>query len=302
MPVVINRTNNSFDSGWPITIPDRQIDTSATSLTLLGNFVVDYGAFVMEDLVRLLENFADTAPPSNPVTGQLWYSADPASPGSGTLLVYNGVSFVPVGGITVGSSFPPSPATGQLFYNPAFPYDLWIFDGSNWHSITGFHEATVDPSTLGSSHAYAGRFYFKTDTDQFFIYSKIKNQWVEILTGSGPSGPWDVGELVYTVNDNVSAAGTTQATATELDSVVNVVKTATSGSAEGVRMPTNVSVGSEMMVINATNVTIKIYPESGSKMDFLATDAPFSLGPKAKMRFMKTNSTQYYSFEAVYGA
>lgn len=311
MTTTIDRTNNAFDSGWPVTVADKQVDTSATSINLLGRGVTNYGELVMESLVRMLEHFANTTPPPNPITGQLWYEADPATPGTGTLKVYNGVTFVPIGGVTVGSTFPASPSTGQLFYNPAMPTDLWIFDGTSWWSVTGFSEGTTDPSLLGSGEGYRGRFYYRPDTNQFFIWSDTVGNWVEIVTASGGGGitVFDLGDFQITVNDNVAAAGTTQTTATELDAVLNVV-TSAGPSANGVRFPgppgilASLPTGSFIMVVNASSETIYIYPDSSGRIDSLAVGAPYPLGPGAKLTFWKTSAVtnQYYAFDSIYGA
>lgn len=55
------------------TLNDGEINTSACSLSLIGRNVSVYGERINENLVRLLENFANTTAPSAPLNGQLWY-------------------------------------------------------------------------------------------------------------------------------------------------------------------------------------------------------------------------------------
>ena len=62
---VVNRT--------PITIQNGATDSS-TSLTLVGKNYPNYGQIIEQDLIYLMQNFAGSAQPVNPVTGQLWWS------------------------------------------------------------------------------------------------------------------------------------------------------------------------------------------------------------------------------------
>lgn len=56
------------------TIPDGNINTSSTSLGLPGRNYPGYGQTLDTNFVRIVENFANTAPPQNPLKGQLWYN------------------------------------------------------------------------------------------------------------------------------------------------------------------------------------------------------------------------------------
>ena len=63
-------------------IPDGSTNTSATSLSLIGQGVTNYGTAENENLVYLLENFANSTAPTTPILGQLWYN-------SGTDVLYS---------------------------------------------------------------------------------------------------------------------------------------------------------------------------------------------------------------------
>ena len=56
-------------------IPDGSTNTSATSLSLIGQGVTNYGTAENENLVYLLENFASPTAPLVPILGQLWYNS-----------------------------------------------------------------------------------------------------------------------------------------------------------------------------------------------------------------------------------
>ena len=58
------------------TIPDGTINTTSTSIGLPGRNYAGYGQAVDTGLVHILENFADSVPPPNPIRGQLWYNTN----------------------------------------------------------------------------------------------------------------------------------------------------------------------------------------------------------------------------------
>jgi hypothetical protein len=64
------------------TIPDGTINTTSTSLALPGRNYAGYGQSQDTNFVHVLENFANSSPPTNPLRGQLWYNT-----GNSTLLV-----------------------------------------------------------------------------------------------------------------------------------------------------------------------------------------------------------------------
>lgn len=58
------------------TIADGTINTTSTSLGLPGRNYAGYGQALDTNFVHMAENFADTAPPANPLRGQLWYNTN----------------------------------------------------------------------------------------------------------------------------------------------------------------------------------------------------------------------------------
>ena len=56
------------------TVFENEEDTTSTSLTLHGRGAPLYGLRRNESLVHLMENFADTKAPSDPIDGQLWWN------------------------------------------------------------------------------------------------------------------------------------------------------------------------------------------------------------------------------------
>ena len=64
---------NKTDGTLLTSIPDGTLDVS-TSIRLVGKNYAGYGEVMAENLVAMLENFAYSTPPANPVFGQLWFN------------------------------------------------------------------------------------------------------------------------------------------------------------------------------------------------------------------------------------
>lgn len=58
------------------TIADGQINTTSTSVGLPGRNYAGYGVVQDTAFVHVIENFADSTPPPNPLRGQLWYNTN----------------------------------------------------------------------------------------------------------------------------------------------------------------------------------------------------------------------------------
>lgn len=56
-------------------VADGTVNTTATDLILVGRGLTDYGTYENENYVYLLENFANSSAPLQPILGQLWYDS-----------------------------------------------------------------------------------------------------------------------------------------------------------------------------------------------------------------------------------
>jgi hypothetical protein len=54
---------------------DGTIDTTSSSLTLVGKNYPGYGVFLNQNMIRLSENFAKSSAPTSPLPGQLWWDS-----------------------------------------------------------------------------------------------------------------------------------------------------------------------------------------------------------------------------------
>ena len=66
-----NLTN--WDGTPLVSVANSTVDSTTTSISLIGRNAVNFGLPLNENFIALLENFADTSPPPNPVKGQIWF-------------------------------------------------------------------------------------------------------------------------------------------------------------------------------------------------------------------------------------
>ena len=101
-----------------------------TSLVFPGRNARGYGVDIAENFLHLLENFANTTPPTNPIEGQLWYDK---SNGVEDLKVYDGNTWKSSGSIKKGNSAPTvgNSITGDIWVDTK-NQQLNLFNGSSW--------------------------------------------------------------------------------------------------------------------------------------------------------------------------
>ena len=187
MAYTINLTNGTTFA----TITDGTVN-QASSMTLVGKNYAGYGQFLDDNFIHLLENSANSTPPTAPLTGQLWWDS------TNTLLkVYSGVTWTVVGGATASAAAPSPVVQGDLWYDtttqqlkvcsvagapgtfivvgPAYSsiegqsgaIPLTIADGATGYVVTGLYAAgdligifskVADFAPAGNSISYAAAF------------------------------------------------------------------------------------------------------------------------------------------------
>ena len=115
---------NKTDGTLLTDLIDGQIDTESTNLVLVGRNYTGYGEYFNENFIKLLENFSNTAAPSNPLTGQLWWDSN-----SQRLQVYNGTIWKSSGGPIVQTTQPQMVA-GDLWIDN-LNNQVYAYDGSD---------------------------------------------------------------------------------------------------------------------------------------------------------------------------
>ena len=159
MPYTVNKSNSSASPNQ-YTVQDGVVNTQ-TDLSFIGKGYAGYGESIAENFLHLLENFSNTAAPTKPVSGQLWWDST-----NSKLKVYTGTAWQTAGGSAPYQSSQPTGIsqgdiwidsdTGQLyFYNGAssiligppsstgttngFTYDTITDSGDNSQSITKWY-------------------------------------------------------------------------------------------------------------------------------------------------------------------
>ena len=115
---------NKTDGELLVELADGIIDTTTTDLTLVGKNYSGFGESINENFIKMMENFAGTAVPGNPLTGQLWYDS-----GEARLKLYDGTTFRTAGGPIV-SNTRPNMVAGDIWIDNA-NNKMYFFDGTD---------------------------------------------------------------------------------------------------------------------------------------------------------------------------
>ena len=105
----------------------------------------------------------------------------------------------------------------------------------------------------------------------------------------------DTTGMLYSTSAGVSAAGTTQSTATGLTTSYNVVTTAAASS--GVKLPTitATNVGYTITIVNKGANPVNVYPATGASIDSASTNAAIVLPVNAAIILDASSTTQWYT-------
>jgi len=116
-------------------LPDGTIDTSNSSLTLVGKNYPGYGLFLNQNMIRLMENFSNTSAPAAPLPGQLWWNSATKNLTVNTATVKGTASaaWKTITTMTYSSSAPSNPVTGEQWYD-TIGGQLKVWTGS-WTTI-----------------------------------------------------------------------------------------------------------------------------------------------------------------------
>jgi hypothetical protein len=183
-------TVNHYNGTLLTTLADGTIDTS-TSLILIGKNYAGYGQSLNDNIVWLLENFANTSAPTNPLAGQIWFDS---TPGLTKLKFYDGTRWRTTGGAAISSTTPTGLTQGDFWFNTA-TNQLFAYNGTTYtligpQGISGFATtqmvSTSVQDNLGGSHAIIqaidnGVTIFTISADPAFTL----NNSVNAITGFG---------------------------------------------------------------------------------------------------------------------
>ena len=130
-------TINNTSGTTLVTLSDGTIDTTTTDLALFGKGYAGFGERLNENVVKLLENFANTSAPANKQKGQLWYDTL-----NNQIKVWNGSKFKPVGSSTNASTSPTNANTGDFWFDTNNS-QFYVYNSTAW--------TLIGPTTVAGS-------------------------------------------------------------------------------------------------------------------------------------------------------
>ena len=135
MPYILNKTNGNKLA----VLEDASLDLT-TNLSFVGRNYSGYGEIINENLLKLLENFSNTTPPSRPLMGQLWF--DSTSDQRRLNVCYDGKKFKGLATLRVQTNTPDTSIQGELWWDTA-NNQLKAFNGSSY--------LTIGPTSVSSA-------------------------------------------------------------------------------------------------------------------------------------------------------
>ena len=138
MSYTINKTNGDVLT----TVNDGTINTGSSSLTLIGKNYAGYGEFQNDYFIQLIEYFANSTTPPNPLAGQLYFNSINKS-----LNVYIGTGWKSVGSLNVQGSAPTAAGVGELWFDTVNE-QLFAWNGTTW-ILVGPTSSATQPGQSG---------------------------------------------------------------------------------------------------------------------------------------------------------
>jgi hypothetical protein len=164
-------------------LADGIIDTTNTSLTLVGKNYPGYGIFLNQNMVRLMENFSNTSAPTAPLPGQLWWNSATRYLNINTATTKGTASAVwkTIATMTYASSFTTTAQPGEQWFDTGAG-QLKVWNGSSWTTIgpaatTATGNSGAVPDTIAATSPAATYVVLK-----FFIDNVLVGIWSKEAT------------------------------------------------------------------------------------------------------------------------
>jgi Phage Tail Collar Domain len=126
-------------------LPDYEIDNTTLSINLIGKDASGYGQAQNENFVKLLEHFSSEVPPSNALSGQIWFdkSVNVLRP-----IVYDGGAWRPLSTLLVATTSSITDNYGNTI-SALEPGDFWYkSDDEQLYINTGTGFALIGPQNV----------------------------------------------------------------------------------------------------------------------------------------------------------
>lgn len=247
MAYTINLTNGTILT----TVADGTVNSTSSSLTLIGKNYAGYGDFLNENFVHMVENFADSNAPTTPLTGQLWWDS------AGNLKVYTGSIWRTISTMTSSNNAPTSSVTGSAWWD-TFNQQLNVYNGSAWVLV-----GPAFTSSTGQSGTIVGTITDSSAASHVAVNVYVENTLVGIISKDTEYTPQAVISGFTTIRPgfNLSTAVTNNkfvGSATNADSLGSVAAAnyARTDTGTTFNSTVNVASGSGLTVGSSNNFTI----------------------------------------------
>jgi hypothetical protein len=138
---------NIFNSDGTLltTVADGSLDTTHASIRFPGRGYLNYGEPVNENMLWIMQNFANSSAPANPLKGQLWYDTANA-----ILKVYDGSSWNTSGGVVIAGTAPSTGANQGALWFDSTNKQLYTWSGTAWLLVGPLGSAVNADPTLST--------------------------------------------------------------------------------------------------------------------------------------------------------
>jgi hypothetical protein len=139
MPYSINK----YDGSLVANVEDGTVDNTL-DISLIGRNYAGYGEVQNENIVHLLENFANPSEPPRKIRGQIWFDT-----ASNKLKFYDGTKFRTTGGAEIGD-IPPTGLTAGDFWYDTSKNQLFAWSGAEFILVGPQSVQNADTTEMSS--------------------------------------------------------------------------------------------------------------------------------------------------------
>ena len=171
-------------------LADGTIDNTTTSLTLVGKNYPGYGTFLNQNVVRIVENFANGSSPTGPLPGQLWWDTSTKLININTATIKGSASqaFKPLATMSASATAPNNPVTGEQWWDTG-NLQLKVYNGTSWTTVgpaatSATGNSGAIPDTIVATSPSATYVVLKMYVDNILValYSK-ESSFTTAVTG-----------------------------------------------------------------------------------------------------------------------
>ena len=187
--------------------------------------------------------------------------------------------------------------TAMPWYQVVYETGTWAISISGTAAVSTAATATISSTAsafkmpfLNTTANTTGNYGILQDSVADFTY----NPSINIMTVGGIQCS---STSTFSVNNAVTAAGTTQGTAFAI--ATDIVNVTVGVANSGVRFPYRTP-GHKIIIRNSTAVTIKVYPNTSAQINIIGLNVGFDLTAATTLEFVCFSATQWYTLNATF--